>query len=762
MVSFCALANCPISDYNEVVSFCTEENEYGITFPIKIDNNYWSYRDFNTGCLGEVMYPAWFIMQIDHEGSLMFEITHTKGSDLDFACYGPYEGSSKTEVLKKICSNAALYLNTDVDFATYRSEFFYYLSTKYYYNTECKFADEYQYIYDTLSKYSELIDQLMVGEYDSIQNVHESGLMGDDDYKQYMDSINLLFNEYSDIYYKHVAIDPRFYDTTSNCYRANVDMFPNGKMVDCSFSTNHKEICRIENAKEGEWYLVLISSYSMEGGDFVFEKYAGDATTNCEIVFDPSVNNDVCEGEDILFTVNNVPENATFAWTGPNGFSSTLRSPVISNASKENEGTYSVQMTVGDKVTPVVDLEVFVHEQSRTDTTIYILRGESLEFAGKNFYVSGDYDIPFTSVYGCDSIVHLSVRMKSLKDYDITIENNGPLCEGDVLVLSAQNVPSGISSQWTGPNGFISEGFTVVLPDVSVRDSGSYKAKFFTEKQSLDIMSTRVDVYPSKSVDMFDLKSDSASMFNGVSIDHAGDYVDKFEGANGCDSTVKLHVVEIENNGPLCEGETLVLSARSFPKGTKFQWTAPDGERFEDSLIVIPDVTPDDGGDYHLETSYSGVVFNLPPIQVKINTTNNIELFDDWKDSVFLFYDQVVDRVGDYSVRMKNENGCDSVITLHVQWITDTMPVVPDPYFSPNGDGIKDRWFINGVDKVPTAVRIYDRFGKAIRAYDAYSNEDGWDGKDTNGHDMPSADYWFVVNVAKFDRLFVGHVALVR
>ncbi|MBC7614889.1 MAG: gliding motility-associated C-terminal domain-containing protein [Pedobacter sp.] len=49
-----------------------------------------------------------------------------------------------------------------------------------------------------------------------------------------------------------------------------------------------------------------------------------------------------CEGSDVTLNVNT---GATFSWTGPNGFSSTLQNPVLTNLFLNNSGTYTVVVT---------------------------------------------------------------------------------------------------------------------------------------------------------------------------------------------------------------------------------------------------------------------------------------------------------------------------------------------------------------------------------------------------------------------------------
>ncbi|WP_281638034.1 GEVED domain-containing protein [Flavobacterium marginilacus] len=58
-----------------------------------------------------------------------------------------------------------------------------------------------------------------------------------------------------------------------------------------------------------------------------------------------SVSSPVCQGSTVSLT--GVNGAATYAWTGPNGFTSSLKSPTISNAQLVNAGTYSLKITTG-------------------------------------------------------------------------------------------------------------------------------------------------------------------------------------------------------------------------------------------------------------------------------------------------------------------------------------------------------------------------------------------------------------------------------
>ncbi|MEM7104638.1 MAG: T9SS type B sorting domain-containing protein [Bacteroidota bacterium] len=86
-----------------------------------------------------------------------------------------------------------------------------------------------------------------------------------------------------------------------------------------------------------------------------------DNTTNCvsevysllvmvfSVPTDIAASNDgpACEGDGIQLDASNFI-NATYSWTGPNGFTSDIRNPFISNVTTDNGGIYTVNITTGD------------------------------------------------------------------------------------------------------------------------------------------------------------------------------------------------------------------------------------------------------------------------------------------------------------------------------------------------------------------------------------------------------------------------------
>jgi gliding motility-associated-like protein len=82
-------------------------------------------------------------------------------------------------------------------------------------------------------------------------------------------------------------------------------------------------------------------------------------------------------------------------------------------------------------------------------------------------------------------------------------------------------------------------------------------------------------------------------------------------------------------------------------------------------------------------------------------------------------------------------------------------------FFSPNGDGINDRWKILGVSadfQPQSQIYIFDRYGRLIT--EISPSEEGWDGT-LNYSLLPQDDYWFRV-FFQDGRQYSGHFSLLR
>lgn len=86
--------------------FCTDENPYGVTFPVGTSSvQTTDLPNGQRGCLYATYGPAWYVMQIDNPGDMTIYLRHSNGRDIDFACWGPFDGySTYSELLQDVCT----------------------------------------------------------------------------------------------------------------------------------------------------------------------------------------------------------------------------------------------------------------------------------------------------------------------------------------------------------------------------------------------------------------------------------------------------------------------------------------------------------------------------------------------------------------------------------------------------------------------------------------------------------------------------------
>ena len=85
--------------------------------------------------------------------------------------------------------------------------------------------------------------------------------------------------------------------------------------------------------------------------------------------------------------------------------------------------------------------------------------------------------------------------------------------------------------------------------------------------------------------------------------------------------------------------------------------------------------------------------------------------------------------------------------------------------FSPNEDGINDKWIIDGIRKSKTnEVFIYNRWGNRVNYFKNYNNNDiVWDGYSGGGHRLPDGTYYYLIKLPETKKPpYKGWVQLTR
>src|SRR5207237_161260 len=175
---------------------------------------------------------------------------------------------------------------------------------------------------------------------------------------------------------------------------------------------------------------------------------------------------------------------ATYAWTGPNGFTSSDQNPTRANAATADAGTYSVTITVNGCPSAAGTTNVVVNATPATPTatnggpycagaTISLstafVSGATYAWTGPNAFTSaqqnptranatladaGTYSVTIT-VNGCTSAAGTTNVVVNATPATPTASNGGPYCEGATISLSTPTVANA-NYAWTGPGSFTS------------------------------------------------------------------------------------------------------------------------------------------------------------------------------------------------------------------------------------------------------------------------------------------------------------------
>ena len=271
--------------------------------------------------------------------------------------------------------------------------------------------------------------------------------------------------------------------------------------------------------------------------------------------------------------------------------------------------------------------------------------------------------------------------------------------------------------------------------------------------------------------------------FFGETITTAGEYTHSEVNETGCTVTTNLNVSTISfanmtlaGDTDICAGGSSLLSVNNAPEGSTYSWT---GVGTEDQTSSKLSVSPTESTEYTVTASKGHCsskmslkvhVHEIPALEVVLEIAEdgiqrNLLAQAEGGSSPYTYTldnflsndDGRFDNVGGgyHQISLVDYYGCSTDTTVSV-----TIPLVPDKFFTPNGDGNNDLWQIRNIESVPAYVYIYDRFDRKVAEYTPGSFT-GWDGT-YNGHQLPSADYWYVIREAATGKTLKGHFTLHR
>jgi len=97
-----------------------------------------------------------------------------------------------------------------------------------------------------------------------------------------------------------------------------------------------------------------------------------------------------------------------------------------------------------------------------------------------------------------------------------------------------------------------------------------------------------------------------------------------------------------------------------------------------------------------------------------------------------------------YTIEIITLNGC--VVQKQIAVSVDDELKVWELLSPHTQDGENDDWTIEGIENYPNnEVIVFNRWGDEVYKASPYSNEQPWDGTNSNGKILPEGTYYFII-----------------
>jgi gliding motility-associated-like protein len=502
-----------------------------------------------------------------------------------------------------------------------------------------------------------------------------------------------------------------------------------------------------------------------------------------------SASTPVCAGDSIAFAAATV-SGAVYKWVGPGGFVSSLQTPVISKASTTNGGTYQVTVsTQGCAVTRTSSLSVAVNKRPDipvASSNTPLCEGSKLllftpTLAGAT-YQWNDITGIISSLQ--NPVINTAAAVNA-GTYSVTVTLNG--CKSDtgstiVSVIKPASADAGndqtvcgnnasvhldgkISGEDTQTGAWSTEGSGTFFPQNTDLRATYIPSKTDTAKGNvllrLTTTNNRVCAVSNSSLlvtitdaptadagpDLAVCSNDSLITLNGLITTAAsakwtsnGTGFFNQQGSSLSQvyipgrqdilsGNVSFYLSTIGNG--TCVAVTDTLKATIIP--APYVNAGPDRLMFEnDTIVLTPDVR---GG-------------NLQYLWIPDNNLNSSTV----KNPVLTGKNNTL-----YILQVTGTGSC---VVRDDVFVKVLKPIGIPNVFSPNGDGIHDKWEITELSNYPNpTVEIFTRSGQRIFISNGYTVP--WDGT-YNGKPVPVATYYYIVNPKITGKLLSGSVTVIR
>lgn len=443
--------------------------------------------------------------------------------------------------------------------------------------------------------------------------------------------------------------------------------------VDCSYSTAATETCTIPNAIAGEWYMLLLTNFANTAGTIDFSQTGGSGSTNCNILCNmtgltatPGACNPATNTYDVsgtitystppssgTLTVTNTCSGATQVFNAP--FAATTTNYTLTGLPANGAGcsvtatfsadpacTFTTNFTAPPSCTVTCNISAI-----STNTTPCNSATQQYDVSGNVTFVNPPASGTLTITNSCGgSPVVLNAPFVSPAAYSFTgLSANGASC--NVTAVFSANTACTFTQSYTAPAPcLVSCSITALTATPTACDptTNNYSVTgsvSFSNPPSSGTLTVSSSCGGTNQVFNAPFVSPMAFALNGITSNGAACTVTSvFSADPACTLTQNYTApaacvpcpVAAGNNGPVCQGQTLNLTASNLT-GATYSWAGPGGFASALQNPSIPNATPAMSGTYTVtvnittptactSTATTNVTVNsLPVVTVNSPTT---------------------------------------------------------------------------------------------------------------------------------------------
>lgn len=319
----------------------------------------------------------------------------------------------------------------------------------------------------------------------------------------------------------------------------------------------------------------------------------------------------------------------------------------------------------------------------------------------------------------------------------VNAHSNSPVCEGAPLILSASG---GTEYFWSGVNGYSGSGSPATIDNALLTNSGTYYVSVTTGGICKQQDSTIVNIIPGP-VAKTSFTSKTICQGDSVFLQSSG-------GTSYLWSpTASLSSAVIAD--PLARPEDTI----QYTVLVKNEASCMDSATV--TINVIPKLHADAGLDQNILEGQS--------VQLAAAVSDGDNSYS-WLPDIFINNAHVLNPIVNpgnditYFFTVSSNNGCgisNDSVRIHVF----KKVVIPNA-FSPNGDGINDKWNIKALTSYSNyELSVFNRYGQIVFTTKDYSKP--WDGT-YNGKPLPVGTYYYLINLTQGLPLLKGYVVILR